>query len=79
LRVIGEVISLPAPNMALIRVVSLPKIGDFVYTEKKHYRGKVVDILGPTSKPYVLIRFEKSPKVGWRVVSYGRRRGIRRI
>lgn len=56
---IGRVIHITASKNAVVKAETLPKIGDRVINEKHNLVGKVFDIFGPTSSPYVEVR----PKV----------------
>lgn len=56
---IGRVIHITASKNAVVKAETLPKIGDRVIDEKHNLVGKVFDIFGPTSSPYVEVR----PKV----------------
>lgn len=55
---IGRVIHITASKNAVVKAEALPKIGDRVIDEKRNVVGKVLDIFGPTSSPYVAVRPE---------------------
>jgi len=53
LRRIGRVLHISPSKKAVVKAEGIPKIGGTVVDEKKRLVGKVCDILGPTSSPYV--------------------------
>lgn len=53
---LGLVLHVSPSRNLIMKVEKVPKIGDTVVDENLKQVGKVFDILGPTSSPYVAIR-----------------------
>lgn len=70
-------------NGIVVNPQKLPKIGSIVVTEQLEHVGRVIDIFGPVTEPYVSIRFKENKKEEIKVgnVVYSmpkRKRGSRR-
>lgn len=50
---IGRVIHVTTSRKAVVKAEAVPKIGDRVVDEKSNIVGKVFDIFGSTSSPYL--------------------------
>lgn len=55
---IGRVIHITPGNNAVVKAEALPKIGDTVIDEQHNLVGRVFDIFGSTSSPYVEVKSE---------------------
>jgi RNA-binding protein len=53
---IGQVLHVSRTKNLILKAENIPKIGDNVTNEKLNQIGKVLDIFGPTSSPYVAIK-----------------------
>jgi len=60
LKRLGKVSHISSHKMLILRSEFAPRIGDTVFTKSLTKIGKVSDVFGPVSKPYVAIR----PKEG---------------
>ena len=56
MKLIGEIENVGYNGMWIIRSEILPKIGSQVYNQHKQAVGKVTNIIGPVTRPYILVR-----------------------
>lgn len=62
LRRLGRVLHVSPSRNAIIKVENPPEIGEAVVDENLKPVGKVIDIFGSTSSPYVAVRTMVEPK-----------------
>jgi len=60
LRRIGKIVSAVSDGHFLARVDFVPRLGTRLYTSGGKALGQVVDVLGPVSSPFVLVRASMS-------------------
>jgi len=53
---IGRVLHISSSGNAILKVETPPRIGDKVVDEKMKSVGRVFDVFGPVSSPYVSVR-----------------------
>jgi len=53
---LGQVLHISPSRNIIIKVENLPKIGETVVDENLKPVGKVFDIIGPTTSPYVTVK-----------------------
>ena len=53
---LGKVLHITPSQNIIIKTSKTPKIGSAVIDEKLKTVGKICDIIGPTSSPYVIIK-----------------------
>jgi len=56
LQKLGKITTVSPSGNALVKVENPPKIGSEVVDENLHVVGKVFDIIGPVSAPYIVIK-----------------------
>jgi RNA-binding protein len=60
---LGRVLGVTPSLSIVVKVETPPKIGAAVVDEQLHVIGKVFDIIGPVSSPYVVVKpQEKNPE-----------------
>jgi len=60
LKFIGEIQNVSYNGLWLIRSETAPGIGLNVFNQQKQKVGRIVNIIGPVSRPYVLVRPARS-------------------
>jgi len=58
LRRIGRVLHISPSEKAVIKTSKPPRIGETVFDENKNPVGKVFDVFGPTTSPYVEVNVQ---------------------
>jgi rRNA processing protein Gar1 len=53
---IGYVLHVSSNRNLILRAIRTPKIGDEVVNKEAEYIGKIYEIFGPTSSPYVAVK-----------------------
>ena len=53
---LGRVLYISPSRNVIVRVENIPKIGDIVVDESLKPVGKVFDVIGPVSAPYVTVK-----------------------
>ena len=53
---LGKVLHVTPSQNIVVKVDKTPKIGSSVVDEKLHVVGKIFDIIGPASSPYVVVK-----------------------
>jgi len=56
LKLIGEIENVSYNGLWLIRSDAAPKIGSTVFNQQKKKVGRIVNVIGPVSRPYILVR-----------------------
>jgi RNA-binding protein len=53
---LGKVLHVTPSQNIVVKTEKLPKLGSTVVNEKLETVGKVFDLIGPTSSPYVIVK-----------------------
>jgi RNA-binding protein len=53
---LGKVLHVTPSQNIVVKIDKTPKIGSSVVDEKLHVVGKIFDIIGPASSPYVVMK-----------------------
>ena len=56
MQIIGEIENISSNGLWIIRSDHAPDIGSKVYDQHKHLVGRIINIIGPVKKPYILVR-----------------------
>jgi RNA-binding protein len=56
LKFIGEIENVTYNGIWLIRSEFIPKIGSNVFNQQKLNVGRIINIIGPVSRPYIMVR-----------------------
>jgi RNA-binding protein len=59
---IGEIENISYNGMWILRSQILPRIGSNVYNQQKQVVGKVMNVIGPVSSPYILVKPKSKEK-----------------
>ncbi|UCH88300.1 MAG: hypothetical protein JSV49_08525 [Thermoplasmata archaeon] len=62
MKLIGEIENISYNGIWILHSENVPKIGSSVYNQQKQFVGKIVNIIGPVNRPYILVRPRKSEK-----------------
>jgi RNA-binding protein len=53
---LGKVLHVTPSQNIVVKTEKLPKLGSTVVNEKLETVGKIFDVIGPTSSPYVIVK-----------------------
>lgn len=60
MKIIGEIQNVSYNGLWLIRSETAPGIGSDVFNQQKQKVGRIINIIGPVSRPYLLVRPARS-------------------
>mgnify|MGYP001626148567 FL=1 len=63
LKKIGIIMHLTKSNNIVIKAEEIPEINDTVYLKNKSEIGRVVEVFGSVSSPFVLVKYNGKPEV----------------
>jgi RNA-binding protein len=63
LKFIGEIENVTYNGIWLIRSEFVPKIGSNVFNQQKLNVGRIINIIGPVSRPYIMVRPKNKEKI----------------
>lgn len=62
MKILGEIENVSYNGLWIIRTEMKPKIGSNVYNQQKKLVGRIINIIGPVSRPYLLVRPKSTDK-----------------
>ncbi|MGC8568936.1 MAG: H/ACA ribonucleoprotein complex subunit GAR1 [Nitrososphaeria archaeon] len=63
LKRIGTIMHLTKSNNVVIRAEDIPDINSVVYLKNKVELGRVIEVFGPVSSPFILVKYSGKAKV----------------
>ncbi len=59
LRVLGTIYTVTKSNLVIVKIENvekIPRIGDQVFNANNDYIGRIIDVIGPISSPFAVLR-----------------------
>ncbi len=63
LKKIGTIMHLTKSNNIVIKAEEIPQINETVYLKNKTEIGRVIEVFGPVSSPFILVKYNNKSKI----------------